>query len=89
MDHQPARWLPPTFATWNDFLAAEVDAALQDAPRDLRHWAYGADNRTVIANPVIARVPFLHSYAGPGELPRSGDGTTVKQAGRTSGLPND
>src|SRR5208283_4376100 len=42
--HTPARWLPPGFATWDDFLAGVVARGLRNAhaPRDLATWQQGS-----------------------------------------------
>lgn len=78
---QPARWLPEPYSDWNALLADQVKAAVADAPADLKHWAYGSYNQLTVRNPVIAAAPFLKKFAGPGRLPQSGSGTTVKQVG--------
>ncbi len=89
--HTPPRWLPPDYATWNDFLAAAVLRGLAEAkaPADLARWRYGAVHILDIENPVFAQSPLLTRIfglpTGPGPQPQSGDGTTVKQVGRTFG----
>ncbi|MEO8725177.1 MAG: penicillin acylase family protein, partial [Acidobacteriaceae bacterium] len=78
---QPPRWLPKQYSDWNIFLADQVKTALADAPSDLKHWSYGGYNQLTVQNPVIAAAPLLKTFAGPGTLPQSGSGTTVKQVG--------
>ena len=34
--NQPARWLPPGYASFNDLLTAAVEKAVKDAPADLQ-----------------------------------------------------
>lgn len=85
--HQPARWLPKSFATWNDFLAAAVESALSGtgAPHDLAKWKLAAYHPTEIAHPVfgshgiVARV--LGVATGSGVQPVRGDATTVRASG--------
>lgn len=85
---QPARWLPPRYENFNDFLTAVVDRALKDAPADLHSWKYGDEYPVVIAHPIFSGFPILHghaSIAGPGRHPQSGGGYTIKQVGRGFG----
>jgi penicillin amidase len=87
----PARWLPPTYATWEDFLAAVVARGLRDAhaPSDLSTWRYGAYNPIDIEHPFFSRSPLVRRLiavpTGTGPQPHSGDLTTVKQLGPTFG----
>src|SRR5262249_6561827 len=85
---QPARWLAPGYANFNDLLTAAVEKALKDAPADLKTWQYGEAYPVVITHPVFSAFPILHghaSIAGPGTKPQSGGGYTVKQVGRGFG----
>jgi penicillin amidase len=85
---QPARWLPPGYANFNDLLTAAVEKAVKDAPADLQSWKYGETYPVVISHPVFNGLPILHghmSIAGPGMHPQSGGGYTVKQVGRGFG----
>lgn len=86
--NQPARWLPPGYANFNDLLTAAVEKALKDAPADLQSWKYGETYPVAISHPVFNGLPILHghmSVAGPGTHPQSGGGYTVKQVGRGFG----
>jgi penicillin amidase len=80
---QPARWLPPEFASWHALLAASVEAAVSQpiAPRDLASWKYGDYATVEIDHPIFGRLPWLRRYASTGRLPQSGNGITVKQVG--------
>ena len=90
----PARWLPSTYANWNDFLAAVVLRGLHDAhaPRDLSTWQQRNAFPLDIEHPVFSRMGILqHLIAvptGTGPQAQSGDQTTVKQVGRAFG-PSD
>ena len=85
--HQPARWLPQGFANWNDLLAAAVEQGLRTthAPLNLKHWQYGKAHPVSVEHPLYGQIPWLRKFTGTGVLPQSGDGTTVKQVGRSFG----
>ena len=87
MLHQPKRWLPDGYATWDDLLAAAVDAAAthNDAPEDLNSWKWGPYNPVEIQHPIFGNVPFLQNWSGPGIKPQSGSGYTVKAVSRAHG----
>ena len=88
VQNQPARWLPPGYASFDDLLTAAVEKAVKDAPADLQSWKYGEAYPVVISHPVFSGVPILHghpSIAGPGTHAQSGGGYTVKQVGRGFG----
>ena len=84
---QSTRWLPARYANWNEFLAAAVDRGItaQRAPLDLKHWHYGNLHPVEVEHPLYSKVPWLRRWTGTGIWPQSGDGTTVKQVGRTFG----
>jgi penicillin amidase len=86
---QPARWLPAGFQTWNDLLVAAVEAAVKEgasgAPTSLATWQWGRAHPLELNHPVFGQVPLLQRWTGPGVRPQSGDGTTVKQVGRSLG----
>lgn len=89
--HTPARWLPPQFASWDDLLTAAVQKGLLDdqAPNDLSTWHYGAAHPLDIEHPILGRSALVRQFigypVGTGVRPQSGDGTTVKQVGRSFG----
>ena len=89
--HTPPRWLPKGFRDWNDFLTGTIEAGLTEAraPADLSTWRYGAIHVLDIEHPIFAQSPLLQRVfglpTGTGVLPQSGDGTTVKQVGRSFG----
>src|SRR5260370_37054802 len=85
LSHQPARWLPPAYASYDDLLAAAMEQALKKAPADVSSWKWGAENSVTIQTPVLGKIPVLRRWTGPGEQPQSGSGYTVKAAGRTYG----
>jgi penicillin amidase len=89
--HQPARWLPPGYSTWDDFLAALTNIGLEEvhAPHDLTKWSYGKAFPLVLDHPIYGRSPLLKSLIGqptaPGAVPQRGDMSTITQAGKTFG----
>jgi len=89
--HTPARWLPPGYATWNDFLAAVVQRGLRDshAPRDLATWQQGRAFPVDIEHAIFSRSPLLQRLigvpTGTGPQPKSGDGTTINEAQHSFG----
>ncbi len=84
---QPARWLPQRFGSWPELLVAAVEAAVSasDAPRDLATWRWGPAHPLELNHPLFGQIPGLRRFSGPGTQPQSGDGTTVKQVGRSLG----
>ncbi len=73
----PARWLPPGAHSWNDLLAGLLDASLENAPKQLRDWRYGAVHTLAMDHPLWRLLPGMHTGIGP--VPQSGSPTTVKQ----------
>lgn len=85
--HAEPEWLPPGFKNWDDALTEAVRRGLREghAPDDLSKWSYGSWHVVDIEHPLSKFLPFLTGFAGTGEQPLSGDGTTVKQVGRSFG----
>ena len=85
--HQPARWLPQAYASYDDLLAAAVEAAVSapEASQDLASWKWGEFHPVEIQHPILGRVPLLQRWTGPGTLPQSGSGYTVKAVSRSHG----
>jgi penicillin amidase len=87
LQNTPARWLPPSFANWNDLLTTAVERGLHriDAPRNLATLTYGHTHPIEIAHPVFGShspiSTMLGVALGTGPQPNSGDSTTVKQTG--------
>jgi len=81
--HQPPRWLPAGYASYDELLTAAVQAAVDDAetPKVLAMWKWGRVHRVDIKHPFWSNFPILKRAAGPGSQPLSGDGQTVKQVG--------
>jgi penicillin amidase len=79
--HQPARWLPAQYATWDELLAAAVDSAIHrpGVPGDLKDWRWGEKNQLQIRHPVFGSLPILRRWAATGRVEQSGNALTVKQ----------
>ena len=89
--HTPARWLPPGYGSWDNFLAEVTRRGLDDmhAPRNLSSWSQGKAFPLEIDHPILSRsVPIqllLGVKGGTGPQEESGDATTVKQVGHAFG----
>jgi penicillin amidase len=81
----PPAWLPPGYATWDDFLAAVVKEGLRGAPLILKNWRYGNAHPIDIEHPLYGHLPWFKRWTGTGRQPWSGDISTVKQSGHTFG----
>jgi penicillin amidase len=85
--HAKPEWLPPGYKDWDALLTAAVRKAMHDshAPADVAEWSYGSWHVVDIEHPLAGFLPLIGRIAGTGPQPQSGDGTTVKQVGRTLG----
>ncbi|MGA8272211.1 MAG: penicillin acylase family protein [Candidatus Sulfotelmatobacter sp.] len=87
MLHQPKRWLPEKYPSYDELLTAAVEAAVDsaDAPKDLATWHWGAVNAIEIEHPVLGEIPLLSRWTAPGVNEQSGSGYTVKAVTRHHG----
>ena len=78
--HQPKRWLPEKFPTYDELISAAVEAAVGEpaAPKNLASWHWGDFNAIDLEHPVLGKIPVLRRWAAPGIKPQSGSGYTVK-----------
>jgi len=85
--HQPQRWLPKEYASYDDLLAAAVEHAVtrEHVPKDLSTWRWGTEHPLYLQHPVFGGMPIIHRWSGPGLKPQSGGSFTVQQVGRTFG----
>ncbi len=85
--HQPARWLPADYTSWDDLLAAAVDAAVTQPsePGNVADWKWGKQEPVSLEHPLFGRIPVLRRWAGTGTHEQSGGRETVKQVGRRFG----
>lgn len=88
LSHQPDRWLPPNYASFDDVLTAALEATVSeaDAPGTLSSWRYGRVHRIEITHPIWGSLPLIKRAAGTGSQPLSGDGLTIKQVGVDQGV---
>jgi len=87
LTRRPARWLPPSFANYDDLLTAAVESAIKEkeAPSDLKSWKWGALAAANLQHPIFGKVPILKRWTGPGFAVQSGDRYTVKQTSSSFG----
>jgi len=90
--YQPQIWLPVAYSSYDDLLAAAVEAAVSgpqeprdQATQDLAAWKWGAFRPVEIQHPILGRVSVLQRWTGPGVQPQSGSGYTVKAVSRSHG----
>ncbi len=85
--HAKPEWLPEGYKNWDELLTAAVRKGMKTgkAPADLAQWTYGTWHVVDIEHPLAGFLPLIGRVAGTGPQPQSGDGTTVKQVGRTLG----
>jgi penicillin amidase len=83
LTHQPPRWLPPGYGSYDALLTEAVEDAVNDASAtsSLAMWKWGRVNRVDVKHPFWSNFPILKKTAGTGSLPLSGDNQTVKQVG--------
>jgi penicillin amidase len=84
---QSAAWLPQTFHSYDELLAAAIDKAISapGVPNDLSKWQWGEFVALEMKHPLFGRIPIFQRWAGPGHSPQSGNGNTVKQVGTDFG----
>jgi len=85
--HAKPEWLPAGYKNWDALLTAAVSKGMRNgkAPADVNQWTYGSWHVVDVEHPLAALLPIESRIAGTGPQPQSGDGTTVKQVGRTLG----
>jgi penicillin amidase len=87
LTQQQKRWLPAKYATFDQLLAAAVEAAVAEpeAPADLMNWTWGKTSPLEIRHLVLSKVPLIGGWTSPGLHPQSGGSFTVKQVARVFG----
>jgi len=88
LDEQPAGWLPPQYASWQDLQLAAIDRAVAALTRDgkpLASATWGERNTQEIAHPIASAAPALRRWltAPADQLP--GDSHMPRVAGRKFG----
>ena len=84
LTHQPERWLPGGFGSYDQLLTSAVEAAVSDpaVPHVLSMWKWGRVHRIDLKHPFWSHFPILKKGAGTGSLPWSGDENTIKQVAK-------
>src|SRR5262249_15123986 len=59
--------------------AVEITVSDPTSPRDLKSWTRGEAFPLELQHPVFGKIPVLSRFTGPGIVPQSGSGQTVKQ----------
>jgi penicillin amidase len=81
LQQEPRRWLPPSFANYDELLTAALESAVKgDNPRN-----WGDSHPVEIQHPVLGQIPLLRRWTGPGVQPQSGSEYTVKAVTRSHG----
>ncbi|HEY2858947.1 MAG TPA: penicillin acylase family protein [Terracidiphilus sp.] len=86
--HGAPDWIPSGFKNWDEVLTEAVRRGMKSedkAPADVSNWTYGSWHQMELDHPLAAMLPLLPRIAQTGPVPLSGDGTTVKQVGRSFG----
>ena len=85
--HHPKRWLPESYSSYDELLTAAVAVAAESnqAPKNLSIWSWGNYHPLEIQHPILGKLPFISRWSGPGVLPQSGSGLTVKAVSRSHG----
>ncbi len=81
LSERPQRWLPKAFNSWDTLLTSAVEQAVTGKQGDVATWKWGDSHPVYLQHPIFGQVPVLNRWTGPGRVPQSGDGTTVKQVG--------
>jgi penicillin amidase len=78
--HQPKRWLPENYRSYDELFSAAVEAAVDErtSPHDLSSWLWGSVNAVDIEHPVLGKIPLIRRWSAPGVKEQSGSGYTVK-----------
>ena len=84
LTHQPERWLPGGYASYDQLLTSAVEAAVSDpgTPHVLSMWKWGHVHRIDLKHPFWSHFPILKKGAGTGSQTWSGDENTIKQVAK-------
>jgi penicillin amidase len=81
LEQEPKRWLPYSFANYNDLLTAALETALKKQSS----WNWGSSHPVAIQHPILGQIPLLRCWTGPGVQAQAGSGLTVKAVTRSHG----
>jgi penicillin G amidase len=85
---KPAHLLPKPFATWDEFLSAQLNGVGDDlikAHGSIAAATWGERNKTNISHPFSGFLPALASYLNMPATPQAGDNNMPSVAGRAFG----
>ena len=89
IDRRAPNLLPQPFATWDEFLRAQVDLSVKeltdDGKRPLAKATWGEVNASHVQHPLARAVPALARWLDPVSRPQSGDGNLPHVANPTFG----
>ena len=81
LQQEPKRWLPSSYANYDELLTAALEAVLKG--KEVGNW--GNAHPLEIQHPLLGQIPLLRRWTGPGLRPQSGSGYTVKAVTRSQG----
>ena len=83
--HGGSDWMPPGYTSWDDVLTEAIRRGMAKgkAPADIAQWRYGDWHLLTVEHPLAGMLPVIGRIAGLGQVPISGDTTTVKQVSAT------
>jgi penicillin amidase len=95
MTERPARWLPKEYTSYDEFLVASADRAVQELERQVRQlgvarpddpeqWRWGQFVQLEFLHP-LGRAGFLRRHLSMADVDQSGASTSIKQTGRSVG----
>ncbi|HEY1043325.1 MAG TPA: penicillin acylase family protein [Telluria sp.] len=84
LDEQPAGWLPPGYASWQEFSLAALDKVIRDrltSGKTLASATWGERNTLAIAHPISGALPQLRPWLAVPADQLPGDGNMPRVAG--------
>ncbi|MFQ5696514.1 MAG: penicillin acylase family protein, partial [Terriglobia bacterium] len=88
---RPGHWLPEKYESYDEFLLAALDRALEELQREggaasLQSLRWGQRLRVRFAHPFADRIPVLRRWFSAGGQAQSGGRHSVKQTHRSGGV---
>jgi penicillin amidase len=84
LEQEPKRWLPRSYANYDQLLTAALEAAVK-GHGDSGAWNWGTEHPLEIQHPILGEIPLLRRWTGPGVQPQAGSGYTVRAVTRLHG----
>jgi len=75
----PPEWLPASYKSWDELIAAAVRKGMADnhAPLSLQDWTYGSQHVIDVKHPLYSLLPFFRGWTSTGPHQLAGDKTTL------------